>query len=102
MFNVLGFHGTAERFDSEGDSNEKLKTNSLATGAKMAPAERLRPIGASAEEEVCESEGKRSTDAKQQDSGLERPVHIIIKTQEDVVKERNDSQELSRSLPPIM
>lgn len=53
----------------------------------MAPAERLRPIGASAEEEVCENDGKLSSDAKQQGGGGggggERPVHIIIKPQED-------------------
>lgn len=67
----------------------------------MAPAERLRPIGASAEEEVCESEGKLSTDTKQQGGG-ERPVHIIIKPQEEVGSERKDSQEPSQCLPPIM
>lgn len=70
----------------------------------MLPAERLRPIGASAEEEVCEGEGedKTSADAKLQDAGSERPVHIIIKPQDEVGTERNDSQELSQCLPPIM
>lgn len=65
-------------------------------------AERLRPIGASADEEVCESEGKISTDTQQQEGGGERPVHIIIKPQEEVDTERKDSQEPSQCLPPII
>lgn len=68
----------------------------------MAPAERLRPIGASAEEEVYENEGKLSTDTKQQEGGGERPVHIIIKPQEEVGTERKDGQEPSQCLPPII
>lgn len=68
----------------------------------MAPAERLRPIGASAEEEVCENEGNQlSTDTKQQGGG-ERPVHIIIKPQEEVGTERKDCREPSQCLPPIV
>lgn len=59
----------------------------------MASAERLRPIGASAEEEVCESEGKLSTDTPQEEGSGERPVHIIIKPQQEVGTEREDSQE---------
>lgn len=59
----------------------------------MAPAERLRPIGASAEEEVCDDEGKLFTDTKQQDGGGERPVHIIIKPQEEVSTERKVRKE---------
>ncbi len=68
----------------------------------MASAERLRPIGASAEEEVCENEGKISKDTKHQEGGGERPVHIIIKPQEEVGTERKDSQEPSQCLPPII
>ncbi|GAA6233839.1 dual specificity tyrosine-phosphorylation-regulated kinase 4 isoform X2 [Lates japonicus] len=90
-----------ERVSSESNTNDKLKRDSSETGTKMAPAERLRPIGASAEEEVCESEGKLSMDTKQQGGG-ERPVHIIIKPQEEVGSERKDSQEPSQCLPPIM
>lgn len=67
----------------------------------MAPAERLRPIGASAEEEVCENEGKLSSDTKQQEGG-ERPVHIIIKPQEELGTERKVSQEGSQCFPPII
>lgn len=70
----------------------------------MAPAERLRPIGASAEEEVCEDEGRLSTDTKQQEGGGERPVHIIIKPQEEVSTESKvgkEDQEGSQCLPPI-
>lgn len=68
----------------------------------MAPAERLRPIGASAEEEVCENDSQNSADTKQQEGGGERPVHIIIKPQEEMGTERKDSQESSQCLPPIM
>lgn len=68
----------------------------------MAPAERLRPIGASAEEEVCENGGKRSMDTKQQGESGERPVHIIIKPQEEECADRKDSQEPTQCLPPIM
>lgn len=99
---VLCFHGTAERVSSESNTNDRLKRDSSATGTKMAPAERLRPIGASAEEEMCEGEGKLSTDTKQQEGGGERPVHIIIKPQEEMGTERKDSQEPSQCLPPII
>lgn len=97
-FNIFCFYGTAEKVSSQSNSNDKLKRDSSETGTKMA--ERLRPIGASAEEEMCESEGKISTDTKQQEGGGERPVHIIIKPQEG--RERNDSQEPSQYLPPII
>uniref|UniRef100_A0A8C6WN65 dual-specificity kinase n=1 Tax=Neogobius melanostomus TaxID=47308 RepID=A0A8C6WN65_9GOBI len=76
-------------------ANDKLKQESLAAGSKMAPAERLRPIGASAEEEVCEHNASN----KQQEG--ERPVHIIIRSQEDV-SSREDSEEPAQCLPPIM
>lgn len=100
--NVLRFHGTAEKVSSESSTADKLKRDSSETGTKMTPAERLRPIGASAEEEVCENEGKLSTDTKQQEGGGERPVHIIIKPQEEVGTVRKDSQDPSQCLPPIM
>ncbi|XP_077425334.1 dual specificity tyrosine-phosphorylation-regulated kinase 4 isoform X2 [Vanacampus margaritifer] len=68
---------SAERFSSEENSDDdKLKRHSSDT--KTAPGERLRPIGASAEDEACES-----ADSKLQDGDLERPVHIVIKPQEE-------------------
>ncbi|KAF3854512.1 hypothetical protein F7725_022567 [Dissostichus mawsoni] len=88
---------SAEKFSSDSSAMDKLKRDGSA--AKMAPAERLRPIGASAEEEVYENgDGNRSTDTK---SG-ERPVHIVIQPQEEAGTERKDSQESSQCLPPIM
>lgn len=76
---------------------DKLKRDGSA--AKMTTAERLRPIGASAEEEVYENgDGNRSTETK---SG-ERPVHIVIQPQEQAGTERKDSQESSQCLPPII
>ncbi|KAM4618667.1 dual specificity tyrosine-phosphorylation-regulated kinase 4 [Polymixia lowei] len=88
----------SERVGSDSNTNDKLKRDNSATRGKMAPAERLRPIGASAEEEVCEI----TTDTKQQEGGGERPVHIIIKSQQEVGIAREDSQETSQYLPPII
>ncbi|MEQ2167884.1 hypothetical protein GOODEAATRI_008599 [Goodea atripinnis] len=76
-----------EKVSSEHGSNNKLKRDGSAAGKKMASGERLRPIGASAEEEVCESE---DTNTKQQEDSGERPVHIIIKPQEEMSTERKD------------
>lgn len=100
--NVLCFYGAAEKVSSESNSSDKLKRDSSETGTKMAPAERLRPIGASAEEEVCEREGKLSTDTKQQECSGERPIHIIIKPQEEGDTERKDIQEPSQDLSPAV
>lgn len=69
----------------------------------MDPTERLRPIGASAEEEVCENEGELSKDTKQQEGGGERPVHIIIKPQEeDATERKKNRQECTECLPPVI
>ncbi|KAM9815125.1 dual specificity tyrosine-phosphorylation-regulated kinase 4 isoform X1 [Syngnathus typhle] len=87
---------SAERFSSEENCDEgKLQKHS--SESKTTPGERLRPIGASAEDEVCESE-----DSKLQDGGLERPVHIVIKTREEECTERQDSLVSSQCLPPII
>lgn len=99
---ILCFRGTDERVSSESSTSDKLKRDGSVTETKMAPAERLRPIGASAEEEVCENDGKLSSDTKQQEGSGERPVHIVIKPQEDISIERNENQGGSQSLPPIM
>lgn len=95
---------TAEKVSSESSTNDKLKRDTSSTGTKMAPAERLRPIGASAEEEVCESGGKRSSEDEQKEvgGGGERAVHIIIKPQEDSGSDREHSQEPAQCLPPVM
>ncbi|CAG5958415.1 unnamed protein product [Menidia menidia] len=79
----------AEKLSPERSSQENQSRDSSTSGAKMASVERLRPIGASAEEELCDSEGQLSTDSQQHESSGERPVHIIIKPQE----KRKDSQE---------
>ncbi|XP_056908708.1 dual specificity tyrosine-phosphorylation-regulated kinase 4 isoform X1 [Takifugu flavidus] len=100
----LSFHKqennkTDEGLDSESGTTEKLKQESSVTGTKMGPTERLRPIGASAQEEVCENHGKLSAEPKYQERGGERPVHIIIKPQKDV--ETKESQERSQCMPPV-
>lgn len=65
----------------------------------MGPTERLRPIGASAEEEVYENDGKLSADLKYQERSGERSVQIIIKPQQDI--ERKENQERLQCMPPI-
>lgn len=77
-----------EGVSTDGSATDKL--NDSAAETKMAPAERLRPIGASAEEEVCENDGERSSDGKQQGGGGERPVHIVIKPQEGSPDRKDD------------
>lgn len=98
-FNNLCFHDADEGLDSESSTTEKLKRESSVTGTKMGATERLRPIGASAEEEVCENDGKLSEDPKYQERGGERPVQIIIKPPKDV--EIKESQERSQCMPPV-
>ncbi|XP_013889805.1 dual specificity tyrosine-phosphorylation-regulated kinase 4 [Austrofundulus limnaeus] len=80
----------AEKTSSENSGKDKLTRDSSSTGTKMVSVERLRPIGASAEEEVCEDE---VINTQQQEGSGERPIHIIIKPQEEMSKERKDSQE---------
>lgn len=65
----------------------------------MATGERLRPIGASAEEETHER-GAGDVGEKP-DAGGERPVHIIIKPQLEPGTDL-PSQEQAQCLPPIM
>ncbi|KAI1888390.1 hypothetical protein AGOR_G00184650 [Albula goreensis] len=88
---------TAEKVTS--DAPNKLKRDNSGKGGKMATGARLRPIGASADEEVCEV-GMRDANEKQ-DAGGERPVQIIIKPQ---LEPGSDiaSQEQAQCLPPIM
>ncbi|XP_057693703.1 dual specificity tyrosine-phosphorylation-regulated kinase 4 isoform X2 [Corythoichthys intestinalis] len=86
----------AERFTTAENSDEdKLTRHSSDT--KATPGERLRPIGASAEDGVCDSEN-----SKVQDAVLERPVHIVIKPQEEDGTESRDNLAPSQCLPPIM
>lgn len=89
IINSSWFHA-AEKSSSETGGKDKLKRDSSSTGTNMVSVERLRPIGASADEEVYEDE---VINTQQQEGSGERPVHIIIKTQEEMSKERNDSQE---------
>lgn len=89
------FSCTSEKVSSESSSKESLRRDSSTAGSKMASAERLRPIGASAEDEACESVGKFSTDSEEQGSSGERSVHIVIKPDEDT--DREDSEEPTKS-----
>ncbi|XP_061533139.1 dual specificity tyrosine-phosphorylation-regulated kinase 4 isoform X1 [Phycodurus eques] len=85
---------SVERFSNDENSDDdKLKRHS--SGTKTTPGERLQPIGASAEDEVCDTEDSKF-------EGLERPVHIFIKPQEEKGTEVQESLVLSRCLPHIM
>uniref|UniRef100_A0A1A8DUA9 dual-specificity kinase n=1 Tax=Nothobranchius kadleci TaxID=1051664 RepID=A0A1A8DUA9_NOTKA len=76
-----------EKTRSENSSKDKPKRDGSATGTKMDSEDRLRPIGASAEEQVCEGGGRNT-----QQQG-ERPIHIIIKPQEQVDPKGKQSQD---------
>ncbi|XP_075998162.1 dual specificity tyrosine-phosphorylation-regulated kinase 4 [Genypterus blacodes] len=83
----------SDKVASESSTNGKLiRDDSSGAGTNMSSVERLRPIGASAEEDVCEGDAQLPTDTMGEASG-ERPVHIIIKPQEEVGTEREESQE---------
>ncbi|KAJ8261895.1 hypothetical protein GJAV_G00159680 [Gymnothorax javanicus] len=88
---------TAEKPASDGLN--KTKRENSGKGRKMSTAERLRPIGASAEEETCEA-GARDANDKPVVGG-ERPVHIIIKPQPEPVTAM-ECQDQPHSLPPIL
>ncbi|XP_030645401.1 dual specificity tyrosine-phosphorylation-regulated kinase 4 [Chanos chanos] len=89
---------TAEKLGPEGC--DKVKRENTANGSKMVTEERLRPIGASAEEETSENSSEPQTDSKL-DSGEQRPVQIIIKAQ---MEPRAESEGLDppQCLPPIV
>ncbi|XP_064198967.1 dual specificity tyrosine-phosphorylation-regulated kinase 4 isoform X1 [Anguilla rostrata] len=88
---------TAEKAVSDG--LDKTKRENSGKGGKITAAERLRPIGASAEEETREG-GARDVSEKP-DAGGERPVHIIIKPQLETGTDAA-GQEQAQCLAPIM
>uniref|UniRef100_A0A3P9M5Z0 dual-specificity kinase n=1 Tax=Oryzias latipes TaxID=8090 RepID=A0A3P9M5Z0_ORYLA len=85
----------SEQVSPESNSKESLRRDSSTGESKMASVERLRPIGASAEDEVCESASKFSTDSEEPGSSGERSVHIVIKQEDDT--DREDSEEPTKS-----
>ncbi|KAJ8381776.1 hypothetical protein SKAU_G00025540 [Synaphobranchus kaupii] len=95
--NKVANNRTAEKVVSDG--LDKIKRENSGKGVKMTTAERLRPIGASAEEETCEG-GARDVKEKL-DAGGERPVHIVIKPQLEPGTDMA-CQEQAQCLPPII
>ncbi|XP_020559922.1 dual specificity tyrosine-phosphorylation-regulated kinase 4 isoform X2 [Oryzias latipes] len=85
----------SEKVSPESNSKESLRRDSSTGESKMASVERLRPIGASAEDEVCESASKFSTDSEEPGGSGERSVHIVIKQEDDT--DREDSEEPTKS-----
>ncbi|XP_072519312.1 dual specificity tyrosine-phosphorylation-regulated kinase 4 isoform X2 [Salminus brasiliensis] len=94
-------------------SEDRLKRQNTVKDGKVETAERLRPIGASAEEETCEGVGtnassKDSRDSKPEsnqysttDSG-ERSVEIIIKPQSQSQSSTDSEGQENHCLPPII
>ncbi|XP_066580563.1 dual specificity tyrosine-phosphorylation-regulated kinase 4 [Amia ocellicauda] len=82
-------------------SHRKAPSNRTGSGKleKMSTVERLRPIGASAEEEMHEDTAQDT--AGRRETG-ERPVHIIIKPQPADHHTDTDSQDQTQTLPPIV
>jgi len=63
--------------------------------------ERLRPLGASSDEDVSEGEARVSTGTEEQGGGGgggEWPAHIAVHAQ----REGGGARDTSRGLPPIM
>uniref|UniRef100_A0A671RB72 dual-specificity kinase n=2 Tax=Sinocyclocheilus anshuiensis TaxID=1608454 RepID=A0A671RB72_9TELE len=84
-------------------SDDKLKrvSDTSSKGGKMASEERLRPIGASADEEKSEDTGKNVSKDSTSDSSGERSVQIIIKPQTGSSTDSSEGQE-PQFLPPLV
>ncbi|XP_042608860.1 dual specificity tyrosine-phosphorylation-regulated kinase 4-like isoform X1 [Cyprinus carpio] len=84
-------------------SDDKLKrvSDTSSKGGKTASEERLRPIGASAEEDNSEDTGKSVSKDNKSDSSGERSVQIIIKPQTGSSTDSSEGQE-PQFLPPIV
>ncbi|TRY54549.1 hypothetical protein DNTS_033413 [Danionella cerebrum] len=94
---------TSNRTADKSSSNDKLKrvSDTSSKGSKATSEERVRPIGASAEEKNSEDSSKNVSQESNSDSSGERSVQIIIKPQTGSSLESSDGQE-SHSLPPIL
>ncbi|XP_028814837.1 dual specificity tyrosine-phosphorylation-regulated kinase 4 isoform X2 [Denticeps clupeoides] len=80
--------------------DEKVKRTNSVKDDKIATAERLRPIGASAEEEPCESKTRVNSEGRLE-SGGHRSVQIILKPQLDA-NTNTACQDVIQCLPPIV
>uniref|UniRef100_A0A9J7Y604 dual-specificity kinase n=2 Tax=Cyprinus carpio TaxID=7962 RepID=A0A9J7Y604_CYPCA len=84
-------------------SDDKLKrvSDTSSKGGKMASEERLRPIGASADEDNSEDTGKSVSKDSKSDSSGEHSVQIIIKPQTGSSTDSSEGQE-PQFLPPLV
>lgn len=105
-------HTTTEKSGSQ----DRLKRETSAKEGKIETAERLRPIGASAEEETSEGVGKtadskdsrdskpenhpQGSSVRKSDSG-ERSVEIIIQNQSQSASSTDSEDQKPHTLPPI-
>nr|XP_023693537.1 dual specificity tyrosine-phosphorylation-regulated kinase 4 [Paramormyrops kingsleyae] len=81
---------------------EKNRKGNSGKGGKTVATERLRPVGASAEEKTCDlGPGESGETSDKTLTGGERPIHIIIKPQKESAAEPG-SQEQLQHLPQIL
>ncbi|KAK2838402.1 hypothetical protein Q7C36_013216 [Tachysurus vachellii] len=106
---------SSNRTADKSSSEDRLKRENSAKGGKRETAERLRPIGASAEEETNEGVGKNSKDSqdsktesnpqvsseRKSDSG-ERSVEIAIQHQSHSASSTDSEDPEPHTLPPII
>lgn len=86
---------------SGSDDKPKRVSDTSSKGGKTVSEERLRPIGASAEEENSEDSGKSVSKDSKSDSSGERSVQIIIKSEQGSSTDSSEGQE-PQFLPPIV
>ncbi|XP_015208600.2 dual specificity tyrosine-phosphorylation-regulated kinase 4 isoform X1 [Lepisosteus oculatus] len=79
------------------DDADKARRQNSGKAEKMPEAERLRPLGASAEEEVTESEPR---DTGRMKSAGERPVQLIMKPQPAGQSAEEEPRGPAQTLPP--
>ncbi|GAA6107385.1 dual specificity tyrosine-phosphorylation-regulated kinase 4 isoform X1 [Tachysurus ichikawai] len=106
---------SSNRTADKSSSEDRLRRENSAKGGKRETAERLRPIGASAEEETNEGVGKNSKDSqdsktdsnpqvsseRKSDSG-ERSVEIAIQHQSQSASSTDSEDPEPHTLPPIV
>ncbi len=101
MQNIISIFYLSIADKSGSDNKLKRVSDTSSKGGKTASEERLRPIGASAEEDNSEDTGKSVSKDSKSDSSGEWPVQIIIKPQTGSSTDSSEGQE-PQFLPPIV
>lgn len=101
MHNIIYIFSFSIADKSGSDDKLKKVSDTSGKGGKTVSEERLRPIGASAEEENCENSGKSVSKDSKSDSSGERSVQIIIKSEQGSSSDSSEGPE-PQFLPPIV